>query len=458
MTVEPKPPRVTVAGRDKPKKLAAVAPQQPTALLPAEGAEVISGATVEKLRGSIERLVDAGRLVVVEHPNGRHDVAVAGSSLDPARLRSTYLVKKRAERAAESAIEAEMIATLGPPPPIETLAQTLANPDSKRVERIRGIVDVGGTVTIVAPRKTGKTTLVANLVRALVTGGEFLEHFRVKRYAAGGVLILNYEMTRGMFAEWLVDAGLSRFGDLVHAWHLRGHANPLRTELGRESLREQLDALGVDAVIVDTFAQAFTGRNQNDAAEVAPFLAELRRVVGPERDLYMTVHAGWGAEHSRGSSALEDWPDTILTLSTDKDDKLDTTRYLSVRGRSSEELEGLPLSFDATTRTLAVDAAAPRKHEASSEKKARAAAARKAEREQQREADRHSRIEHDLERARELLVKETAGMTLRKLRMALGWANERGGEVVTAGLARGLLELDDSGRHAVYKLPAESQS
>ncbi len=34
--------------------------------------------------------------------------------------------------------------------------------------------------------------------------------------------------------------------------------------------------------------------------------------------MILTAHAGWVGERTRGSSALEDWPDSIVTMTVDK--------------------------------------------------------------------------------------------------------------------------------------------
>ena len=67
-------------------------------------------------------------------------------------------------------------------------------------------------------------------------------------------------------------------------------------------------------------------------------------------DVILTAHAGKAANgSSRGSSALEDWPDTVLRMYVTNDDE--KVRVISAIGRDVE-LPAHELRFDSLTRTL----------------------------------------------------------------------------------------------------------
>jgi hypothetical protein len=241
-----------------------------------------------------------------------------------------------------------------------TLAESLADPEHDEPHRIHGLTRKGARTTFVARRKTGKTTMTANVIRSLLTGEPFLGRFPVE--PVGRVFVLNYEMSESQWADWMRDHGLAEYGDRITAWHLRGQPNPLATEEGRRALAEHLTAHEV--LLVDTFSRAFTGDKDSDNRQVASFLSDvLDQAAGPGRDVFLTVHAGWTAERSRGASALEDWPDCILTLAEEDD-----VRYLSALGRDVE-FEGEPLSYDADTRALSFDPLKPRRSHAAQAKK-----------------------------------------------------------------------------------------
>ncbi len=255
-------------------------------------------------------------------------------------LLAWWMQRIRAQREAQRLLDDETVNLDAIPPP-RTLRESIEHPPPGEPVRIETLTVVAGRTTIVGARKVGKTTFLGNLLRALLTGLDFLGRYPV-RTSVAAVFVLNYEMHERQFTAWLTAQGLDEYGDRLHVWHLRGHPNPLRTAKGRAMVAAALADVGAGALVVDTFGRAFYGQSQSDAADVARFLAELDEIAGRDRDVYLTVHAGWVGERSRGSSALEDWPDTILTLADD-----DGIRYLSAIGRDVDEVTG---SHCRTTR------------------------------------------------------------------------------------------------------------
>jgi AAA domain len=205
--------------------------------------------------------------------------------------------------------------------------------------------------------RPGKTTFGLNLALALIDGGHFLDRFAV-RPIDGNIAVLNYEVTGRQLARWAHEVGVP--GDRLLLVNLRGRRNPLGYIEDRERLVDLLRGHSVVVLLVDPFGRAFTGRNQNDASEVTPWLADLDRLADAAgiTELALSTHAGWGGERSGGSSALEDWADSIATMTRDPDDQ--TTRCLSAFGRDVEVSEDR-LAFDAATRTLTLTGAGSRR-------------------------------------------------------------------------------------------------
>ena len=118
----------------------------------------------------------------------------------------------------------------------------------------------------------------------------------------------------------------------------------------------------MECVIVDPFGRAYGGTNQNDSGEVGAFLTDLDRFARSEvgaLDLILTTHAGWNAERTRGSSALEDWADSVVTM-TRGSGKDEDTRYLRAIGRDVH-LDEDQLDFDPQTRLLSLAGTGSRK-------------------------------------------------------------------------------------------------
>lgn len=343
--------------------------------------------------------------------------------------------KLRVRAAARALVDAEQRAT-EPTPAFDagTLAEVLARP-AEPPHRVDGLIPSEASTLIVAQRKTGKTTLELCLARSLIVGGDFLGRFTV-RPIAGRVAFLNFEVSAGQLARWAHDLGIP--DDRLYLVNLRGRRNPLTHPEDRAALAAALRGQEVETLIVDPFGRAYGGQSQNDSGEVGAWLTDLdyfaRGEVGAA-DLVLSAHAGWNGERTRGSSALEDWADSIITLTRDADD--DSIRFLRAMGRDVEVDEDR-LSFDPVTRLLSLTGAGSRKVVA--------------------------KVRHleDLVPAVVQVVRAAPGITGNKLTTGLreaGHSCQRGDEIKAAALAveRGLLRIEPGPRNSkMYHLPLTS--
>jgi hypothetical protein len=216
--------------------------------------------------------------------------------------------------------------------------------------RIHRLMPADGSMLVVAQRKTGKTTLMLNLARSLVTGEPFLNRFSTVR-ARGRIAILNYEVSGAQLGRWAQEVGVP--SDRLVLVNLRGRRDPLSYSDDRSRLAGYLKQHAVESLIVDPFGRAYSGDDQNSSGKVAAWLVGLdafaRNEVGA-RDLILTAHAGWNGERTRGSSALEDWADSIVTLTSGPGGDRDF-RYLRAIGRDVSVDEDR-LAFDPATKLL----------------------------------------------------------------------------------------------------------
>jgi hypothetical protein len=266
--------------------------------------------------------------------------------------------KIRVREAAQRKIRTEQV---GPLPPFDagTLREMLARPLPPQA-RVDGLIPWEASTLIPAQRKTGKTTLLLNLSRSFLTGEPFLGTFEVQP-ADGIVALLNYEVSGDTTTRWADEAGLDQ--DRFFLVNLRGRRNPLADPEDRDRLAQLLRQRGTESLLVDPFGRAYTGQSQNDPGEVGGWLAELDRFTREEvgaQDLILTTHAGWNQERTRGSSALEDWADSIITMTRDDSKDGDGERYLRAISRDVD-LEEDQLNYDPTTRTLTLTGSGSRK-------------------------------------------------------------------------------------------------
>ncbi len=216
------------------------------------------------------------------------------------------------------------------PAPGRTLADDLAVPPRKRKYTIDELHTVGGNSLLVAQYKTGKTTLLLNLVQALADHKPFLGHFDVAALD-GRIAFWNYELDPDMFRTWARDIGIEHPEHVAEPFHLRGASLPIWRPSVADQVVDWLRSNEVQFLIVDPAAQAWNGlvETENDNTDVGGFLHILdeikRRAEVP--DLVLATHMGRGHadednERSRGATRLEDWMDAGWYLTKEK--KTDT--------------------------------------------------------------------------------------------------------------------------------------
>lgn len=281
------------------------------------------------------------------------DVVAAGETYEKDLARALH--RMRVEKEARLRLARE---GADPSPPFDAglLTDILDRPQEPRW-RMTDLMPAEGSMLVVAQRKTGKTTLMLNAAHSLLTGEPFLNRFPC-HVVTGTVAILNYEVSGAQLATWAKHVGVPE--DRLFLANLRGRRNPLTYEEDRLLLGALLRDQGVESLIVDPFGQAFSGKSQNDAGEVGAWLSGLdafaRSEVGA-RDVILTAHAGWNGERTRGSSALEGWADSVVTMTFGADNE---TRYLRALGRDVGVDEDR-LSFDPETRLMAMTGGGSRK-------------------------------------------------------------------------------------------------
>jgi len=289
---------------------------------------------------------EIGRFVAIDNPEGPTFEAEVRS-----RMRRELVVREARER-LRAWDEPEEEVDIG------TLAEMLARP-APPPHRVAGLIPYEASTLLAAQRKCGKTTVLVNLSRSMLTGEPFLDRFDVQPLT-GSVAILNFEVTGHTLAVWAEQHRVPR--DRLVIVNLRGRSNPLATPERRDRLAQLLRSRETECLMTDVFGAAFTGHNENDNGEVRGFLTMLDRFARQDvgaKDLILSAHAGWGtAERSRGASALEDWPDSILTLTKDGEGD-DAPRFLRAMGRDVS-LEEDRLDYHAPTRTLRMSGAGSR--------------------------------------------------------------------------------------------------
>lgn len=250
-------------------------------------------------------------------------------------------------------IAAEHDAAVPAPDPV-TLDALLSEPDEGATYRVGLLWPTAGRVLLAAPFKSGKSTLIGNLIRVLVDGGQFLDRFEVR--PVGKVVLIDTELDRRTLRRWLRAQGI-RNAAAVTVVSLRGAVSSFditdpatRSEWAQtlaeadvvilDCLRPVLDALGLS--------------EDKDAGRVLVGFDALLAEAGADEGLVVT-HMGHQNERARGDSRLLDWPDALWKIvrggDDDSDDEGRRPRYFSALGRDVAVGEG-ELTYDDQTRHL----------------------------------------------------------------------------------------------------------
>lgn len=236
---------------------------------------------------------------------------------------------------------------------IGTLGEILAR-DPEPTPRIERFLPASAMLLIIATRKTGKTTLVLNLIRSLLSGEPFLGHLEVQAIGERRrVAILNFEVSSATFAKWAAESGIPH--DRLVVVNLRGKRNPFTSAEDLEMLGAELRRREVESLVVDVFGKAFDGDDENSNSQVRGFLLKLdrwARDVVEASDVILTAHAGKSGDSARGASELEGTPDSFAYL-TRVGDGPTAVRYLRAEGRDVD-FSQQALAYDSETRILSI--------------------------------------------------------------------------------------------------------
>jgi len=158
-----------------------------------------------------------------EQPTPNLDGIVTGASGEAVDLYEIAVAaemdKQRARRDAKRRLDAEET----PPvilPAAKRLDVLLAEPDPEQSYRVDRLAPAGARIMLNAQWKAGKSTLSANLIRALVDGEPFLGQFAV-HHRADHLVLIDDELAEDTLRLWMREQKITTT-EAVEVFALRG--------------------------------------------------------------------------------------------------------------------------------------------------------------------------------------------------------------------------------------------
>jgi hypothetical protein len=243
-------------------------------------------------------------------------------------------------------------------PPLIRLDEFLATPDEELAYRVDQLWPTGGRVILAAAWKAGKTTLLGNLIRALVDAQPFLGRYTVQ--PADRVVLIDDELDKRTLRRWLREQGISST-ERVELVALRGKVATFNIIDAETRARWARHISAGDVLLFDCLRPVLDALGLDESHDAGRFLVAFDALLAEAgiREAGIAHHMGHVGERSRGDSRLRDWPDVEWRLVRDKsnDEDGDTDpaapRYFAAYGRDVDQPEQL-LGYDPAARRLTI--------------------------------------------------------------------------------------------------------
>jgi hypothetical protein len=205
-----------------------------------------------------------------------------------------------------------------------------------------------------ARRKRGKTTLVRNLIAALVDGTPWLgdPSFAI-RPEGYRVMLWDGEERERRWYYWMDKLNIRR-RHLIDCQFFDGRTVDLTADMLVRYAIDTLTECGTEIWVIDNYSKFSAAATDNNAdVQVNAFydaVETIRRSVPSLMGIVLVAHAGKKDIGARGSSAFEDRPAQLWTVTRPKD-AAGPTLYLE--GREADEFE-VKTIYDPETRRYTV--------------------------------------------------------------------------------------------------------
>lgn len=201
---------------------------------------------------------------------------------------------------------------------------------------VDGLVHYGGSALLTGKYKSGKSTLMLNLIAALTTGSVFLGQFGVSKPKR--VAYIDMELGRGMAWRWLKDIPNIDTSKLLYIPRVgQGNQLNMRSETLRANMARMLIENEVDVLIIDPLSPIMSalGVDENSADVVRPLLDsfDMLKTEANLEAIVVSHHTGHqDPSRARGSTAFMDWASSFMSV-VRQGEEFDSPRTFRASGR-----------------------------------------------------------------------------------------------------------------------------
>lgn len=337
--------------------------------VPSPTAEIVSstlGATTESsvpslaaLTGAEVEAVTTEEVAEIEEEADREEVAK--------RARNFMLD----DRARELVKQEKNAKTWKPPAPVGLGALILDVPSVPQFH-VEGMWPYGGNLSLIGPKKWGKSTTTRHTTECVLKGTPLFGYFPVTA-PFKKALVIDLELSAYQQWSYWKDSGLT--DEQAVMWPLRGSASTMRFSDPhiRKELTDRMRETGADLLVIDPLgpvlrANGWDENSNNDVGLCLDLLDEMKADAGITA-MFIPHHTGRAGDHSRGASVLDDKADAIWTGTLVNSTNPHSGRCIGAIGRDVG-FEPRELGWDPVTRTPSLTAGSPTKREATKKSKA----------------------------------------------------------------------------------------
>jgi hypothetical protein len=209
---------------------------------------------------------------------------------------------------------------------------------------VDGLLTVGGLSIIAGAPKSGKSTIIRQLGKAVSQGSDFLG----RKCKQGSVLYLALEEQRALLSDQLKALGVSDNDPFFI------HCGPVPDPDKAQALRRFAIDQRPGLIVIDTlvlFAEGQDINNYNEMYKLLSFFRDLAREVGCHITFVHHQNKGdnRGTQSIMGSSAIHGAVDCAMMFTS-----FDGTRYVTTSQRGGLPFDKDPLVFDKDTQSYSL--------------------------------------------------------------------------------------------------------